>query len=118
MNDGTGAFTDVTVTHLLVSSDHSDDVAPGDVDGDGDLDTSSATAPLARRAVSASTTAKAAHQCCRTLAGRKRPLHCAGAAFLEERGKLGVAMDTPLKEPHALTAAARADSPSREPGAS
>ena len=37
-NDGTGRFTDVTVTHLPADADDTNGVACGDVDGDGDLD--------------------------------------------------------------------------------
>ncbi|MCI0588383.1 MAG: FG-GAP-like repeat-containing protein, partial [Planctomycetes bacterium] len=38
LNDGTGVFTDVTVTSLPALSDSTEAVALGDVDGDGDLD--------------------------------------------------------------------------------
>ncbi|MEM7205934.1 MAG: VCBS repeat-containing protein [Planctomycetota bacterium] len=38
LNDGTGAFTDVSSTHLPGDRDVTTSVALGDVDGDGDLD--------------------------------------------------------------------------------
>ncbi|MFO1076957.1 MAG: VCBS repeat-containing protein [Planctomycetota bacterium] len=38
LNDGTGAFTDATATHLPVLADGTSAVALVDVDGDGDLD--------------------------------------------------------------------------------
>jgi len=37
-NDGSGAFSDVSATHLPVGSDSSTKTAFGDLDGDGDLD--------------------------------------------------------------------------------
>ena len=37
-NDGTGAFTDETTTNMPVASEHTQSIAFGDVDGDGDVD--------------------------------------------------------------------------------
>jgi hypothetical protein len=38
LNDGTGTFTDVTASRMPVDAEYTQDVALGDVDGDGDLD--------------------------------------------------------------------------------
>lgn len=38
LNDGTGAFTDVSHSHLPPRTHDSEDIATGDFDGDGDLD--------------------------------------------------------------------------------
>lgn len=38
LNDGTGRFSDVTAARMPAASDHTSDVALGDLDGDGDLD--------------------------------------------------------------------------------
>ncbi|HEX5054496.1 MAG TPA: VCBS repeat-containing protein [Planctomycetota bacterium] len=38
LNNGSGTFTDATATHMPVDNDYTENLALGDVDGDGDID--------------------------------------------------------------------------------
>lgn len=48
LNDGSGVYSDATLTHLPAEKDNSQDAALGDMDGDGDLDIVFAVAGMDR----------------------------------------------------------------------
>lgn len=51
LNDGSGAFTDVTATHLPADQDYTSSLAAGDVDADGDVDLVIGNSPLTIQSV-------------------------------------------------------------------